>query len=118
MRFPKPLLMVTLLVGGLVAAGWYALCQMHASLVYGVHLEFASLPENDLQFVEWMRSQPGVVPNTVHVARQRKSVDVSWIMTQTLCRREPPVPDFLAAFEWFGYAGAVHIRYGTESLGE
>jgi hypothetical protein len=118
MRILKPLLLVAVILVGLVAAGWYALGQMQASVGYTVRVEFASLPEDDSRFEEWMRSQPGVVTSTFHVARYGKSMHVSWIMVQTIGSREPPVPDYLAAFEHFGYTGAANIRYGNEPSGE
>lgn len=118
MRVPKGLLIAAVVVTVILIAAWLALRQLPVSFGYGIRAEFEHLPENDKPFEEWMKSQPGVVERTVHVSRHGGSVGVMWIMVQTAGPREPPVPDFRAAFERFGYKDLRGIRYDWHGDGD
>ena len=110
MRRWKGFLVALLVVGGIAGGACYRLRQIQASIGYAIQVEFEQMPPDDEALGQWLKTQPGVVPNTAHVQRDGKSLRMWWIMTQSIGPREPPVPDFSAAFERFAYIGAGPIR--------
>ena len=118
MRLWKGIVVALVIVSGCVAGAWYALRQIRASFSYGILAEFESVPPNDKALEQWWRSQPGVVETTVFVDRRQNSVGVLWIQVQSAGPRNPPVPDFRAAFEQFGYRGLRHIHYDWRGSGD
>jgi hypothetical protein len=92
---------VVLLLAGLLEVS----CRfITASLSYGVYADFEVLPADDQAFEDWLKSQPGVVPHTVHLYREGKRLNIFFIMTRDGWGR-PAVPDLEGACRRLGYGG-------------
>jgi len=107
MRAVKWLAAVGIVVA-VLATGWHLFRKnVYVSLGYCVEARFSSLPPNDKELCEWLKSQPGVVRHTVWISREgadRKLLKVGFIMSQNLYR-EPPFPDLGNRCKLLGYAG-------------
>ena len=75
---------VIILVAATTVAGIFALTSFRASRVYAVESRFTDAPQDDVQLDGWLKSQPGVVPHTVDVARHDGMLVLTFIMTQDL----------------------------------
>jgi hypothetical protein len=66
--------------------------------------DFEAMPANDGELTAWLRVQPGVVPDSLHVFRKRQSLIVVFLIDRNLQGR-PAVPDLGAKCKTLGYAG-------------
>ena len=81
--------------------------QIHVSRVYRVRASYAQMPADDKQLDTWIKSQPGVVADTVRTVRTGDELQVRLIMSQTLFG-DPPIPDFSGACDVLEYAPLSH----------
>jgi hypothetical protein len=98
-------LLAAAVVLGVVYAVWQVFCHnVHASLVYVVEARFEKMPPNDKALIEWLRSQPGVIPHLVAIGRfdDGKLLYVSFIMSRSLAG-QPPFPDLNGQVSSLGY---------------
>jgi hypothetical protein len=65
--------------------------------------EYARMPADDLNLVQWLRAQPGVVEHTVHVKREGRVLRV-WLMMMQDMRGSQPLPDLSRACDSLGYS--------------
>jgi hypothetical protein len=80
---------------------------IHVSWAYCVECEVIGPSENDEHLAEWLRSQPGVVPNTVHLKRRgpdQKLLQISFIQSRNYFGR-PAFPALEEAAHSMGYTG-------------
>jgi hypothetical protein len=101
-------LFVAAVVLGVAYAGWAVFCHnVHASLGYVVEARFEKMPANDKALVEWLRSQPGVIPHHVAIGRfeNGKLLYVSFTMSRNLAG-QPPFPDLNGEVSGLGYTGS------------
>jgi hypothetical protein len=106
-RIAKWLFVVAVLFGVGYAA-WAVFCHnVHASLGYVVEARFEKMPLNDKALMEWLRSQPGVIPHLVAIGRfeDGKLLYVSFTMSRSLAG-QPPFPDLNGHVSSFGYTGS------------
>ena len=101
------------LAGGLLAvlvtALLLAAAAIYPSIAYSVEADFASLPADDATLVVWLKTQPGVVPNTVHVNRlgpQQQRVQIIFIQSRNLFGL-PHFPALERGCRELGYDGRV-----------
>lgn len=73
------------------------------SRAYSVESRLVAAPEDDVALGNWLKSQPGVVAHTVHVSRQSKLLELSFVMTQNVWMN-PPFPNVEQAASEFGYS--------------
>ena len=59
---------------------------------YRVSARYTRIPLDDDELQNWLRIQPGVVANTVHLKRNGNEIHIIFIMSQNL-NGSPPVPD-------------------------
>jgi hypothetical protein len=84
---------------------WLVAQNISASLSYCVEATFRELPDNDEALVEWLKTQPGIVPNTVHARRfgpERVELEVGFIQVRTMSGH-PPFPNLEAKCAELGY---------------
>jgi hypothetical protein len=77
-----------------------------ASRGYCVEARFSTAPDNDEALERWLRTQPGVVEHTVHVARTPTTppkLVLTFIMVQN-CWLKPSFPDLKSIAIELGYA--------------
>ena len=101
-------LLFAALVFGVVYGLWTVFCHnVHASLGYVVEARFEKMPPNDKALVEWLRSQPGVIPHHVAIGRfdNGKLLYVSFTMSRSLAG-QPPFPDLNGHVSSLGYTGS------------
>jgi hypothetical protein len=106
-RIAKWLFLAAVVIG-VVNAMWAVFCHnVHASLGYVVEARFEKMPPNDKALMEWLRSQPGVIPHLVAIGRfdDGKLLYVSFTMSQNLAG-QPPFPDLNGQVSSLGYTGS------------
>lgn len=104
-RLLKWSLAAAILAGCLFAIYTVYTQNVHVSWGYCVEARFDKMPPNDKALMEWLRSQPGVVPHTVAIGRFEqggKLVYVSFTQSRSLAG-EPPFPDLNGAALSLGY---------------
>ena len=69
-KLPNPFFIVGAVLAVLVVVAWLGLESIPASVGHDVEATFASLPDDDHALEQWLKSQEGVVPHTVHVERE------------------------------------------------
>jgi hypothetical protein len=108
MRAVKWLTVLGVFAGVLLAAWYWVRQTTHVSWGYCVEARFAALPVDDKPLCEWLKTQPGVVPDsTVSVTREGpdgKLLKVSFIQVRNLAGN-PPFPGLDAACMRLGYSG-------------
>jgi hypothetical protein len=106
-RITKWLLVAAIVFGALYGM-WEVFCHnVHASLGYVVEARFEKMPPNDKALMEWLRSQPGVIPRLVAIGRfeDGKLLYVSFTMSRSLAGH-PPFPDLNGQVSSMGYTGS------------
>lgn len=75
------------------------------SFVFCVEARFDKLPKDDDLLVEWLKTQPGVVPHTVYAQRigEKGSLLEVYLIQSTSVSRHPPFPDLDAKCAELGY---------------
>src|SRR3954447_23075731 len=95
MRAVKWLVAAGVLVAAIFAAHRWFCHSVHASLSYCVEARFTTLPADDEQLAAWLKTQPGVVPHTVHIRRFEpggRLLEVGFIQVRNLAG-EPQCPN-------------------------
>jgi hypothetical protein len=72
--------------------------------LYCVKAQYSRVPADDLGLDHWLKEQPGVVPHTVQISRERDMLHVVFIMVRNL-RGQPSFPDLSQACDSLGYTG-------------
>jgi len=75
---------------------------MQVSRCYSVKTHYAQMPGDDRELEDWLKTQTGVVADTVRTRRDGNELRISFIMSQAVSGR-PPIPDFPHARDTFGY---------------
>jgi hypothetical protein len=105
-RYAKWLVVAVAAVAAFVGIRHWPRHWVHASCGYCVEARFGSLPPDDEPLREWLRAQPGVVPDTVSVrrfGRGGRRLEIVFIHVRNLAG-EPPLPDLNARCAGVGYA--------------
>jgi hypothetical protein len=108
MRTAKWLTVATLLFAFLYAIYAFYRHNVFVSWSYCVEARFDKMPPNDKALIDWLRSQPGVVPHTVAIGRFEEGgrlVFVGFIQSRNLAG-EPPFPDLNGQVKNLGYTGS------------
>lgn len=75
-----------------------------ASIGYNLIAVFERMPANDVELDDWLRVQPGVVPNTVQSYRDDRRLLVVFTMVRNF-RGQPELPALDEKCRSLGYAG-------------
>ncbi len=101
----KLALILPLLVGIGLAVTWVVSNTLHVSWIHSVEASYFALPPDDDDLINWMRTQPGIIPHTVHVRRTGNGLfEATFMQSRNLLGR-PSFPDLEAACDRFGYKG-------------
>lgn len=97
------------LLAAIAGLAWWGLTHVRTSYGYSLKSEFATLPADDAQFRQWLISQPGVIPHTVHIERigpKGTVLKVTFIHTRDMLNR-PAFPAMDEACRNLGYGSPV-----------
>lgn len=73
------------------------------SYIYTVETSYTRAPDGDAQLKQWLQTQHGVVPQTVHVGRTDDKLVLTFAISRNLWGH-PPFPNVEDAASRFGYA--------------
>ncbi len=70
----------------------------------GLIADFDVMPADDSELSAWLRVQPGVAPDSIHIFREGRSLTVFFGIDRNL-RREPELPNLTKKCKELGYHG-------------
>jgi hypothetical protein len=98
------LIAVVAILAAVVGAWWLYTHTVDWTWGCGGRADFSALPPDDAALEGWLKEQAGVVPYTVHVMREGKTLKVLYTQVRNLAN-EPPRLDLNEACKNFGYEG-------------
>jgi hypothetical protein len=100
------ILLLALVILALVGVVSYELFLSNVGARFGCNLmaDFQIMPADDNELMTWLRVQPGVVSDSVHVFRKGQSLVVVFLMDRNL-KGQPGVPYLDGECKLLGYVG-------------
>src|SRR3954470_7027640 len=93
MKLPLLGILVLLATVSVLALGIiWLLTNVPASISYCVSAHYAQMPSNDEALEDRLKTQPAVVPWTVHTGRKGEKLYVTFIRSEPICGK-PAFPD-------------------------
>ena len=96
-----------LAVATLAFAALRHLARFGASIGYDVRADFTTVPADDANLESWLKSQPGIIPDTVTIRRvdgTPTTLEVFFIQSRNLFGH-PPIPPLDTTCQRLGYSG-------------